>query len=124
VYAAVHCVARGGFRTVELDGARPTIEQFDAFAEVLEAEGIEVRQGGGDAYKLTDPSDPSAKIAAVYVRLAVPPAIDDRALGALLDRATEGFAHPFAWPALAEAIGDEAGIEAHRARAEAYGVEG
>ncbi len=124
VYAAVHCVARGGFRTVELDGARPTFDQFDAFAAALEAEGIEVRQGGGDAYKLTDPSDPSAKIAAVYVRLAVPPSIDDRALGALLDRATEGFAHPFAWPALAEAIGDEAGIEAHRARAKTYGVEG
>lgn len=122
-YAGVHCTKRGGYRVVELDGARPTPEQFERFASALEALGVEVRQGGGDAYRLKDPRDSSKDLPAIYVRLAVLPTLDDRALSALLDRACEELELPLTWPALAGSIGDEALIEAHRARSEAYGVE-
>lgn len=119
-YAGVHRLRKSGYRTVEIDGAVPTDEQYDAFALVLEAEGIELRRS--DVYKLTDPRDPTQKIDAVYVRLAVPPEVSNRALHALLERGCEGLALPFAWPALADEIGDEAIVLAQRARGRAYGV--
>ncbi|MFO0559886.1 MAG: hypothetical protein U0269_17840 [Polyangiales bacterium] len=122
-YSAVHRLHRGDFRVVELDGARPSPEQYERFAIALEARGIEVRQGGGDQYRLKDPRDSAAEIPAIYVRLAVPGSIDDRSLSALLDAATDGFELPLTWPALAESVGDAALIEAHRARSNAYGVE-
>ena len=82
-----------------------------------------MRTSSGDAYRLKDPRDERAEVAAVYVRLAVPAGVSDREVSELLQRETQGFALPFAWSALAVAIGDEALVNEHRARSKAYGVD-
>jgi tetratricopeptide (TPR) repeat protein len=120
-YAAVCRLARGGYRTVEIDGARPSDELLERFMDALAEHNVEVRTGAPN-YVLEDPAEAGKKIDAVYLRLAVPSSIDDRALAALLERETAGWPRKMAWPALADAVGDEALIAEHRARSVAYGV--
>lgn len=121
MYSAVHCLERADYRTIEIDGARPSDAQFDQFIDALATHGIEVRTGGA-GYVLGDPDDPSQKIDAVYVRLAVPATVDDRSLAALLEAETASWPRKMAWPALAAAVGDERLVAEHTTRSRAYGV--
>ncbi|MEU3570952.1 hypothetical protein AB0E96_21395 [Kitasatospora sp. NPDC036755] len=109
-----------GYTTYWIDGGWPGEEPWAALREELHRAGYEVWVYSGDQYRITDPAEGEDTLPGVYAALGVPPTATAAEADALLLRLTEAWAHPPAWPALAEAAG--ADLARHEEIVERYGL--
>lgn len=120
-FRVLHTTHRADYRSWFVDGVHPGEAAFEAVREALEAQQWSVWVRSGDDYQLRDPARPEGEaLPGVYFFLATPaqaaPAQIDRRLLEL----TAGWAHPWAWPQLAEQAGGD--MARHEAIVEAYGL--
>ncbi|MER7672978.1 hypothetical protein ABTY61_31605 [Kitasatospora sp. NPDC096128] len=109
VFAVLTLLDPAGFTTYWIDGAWPGDEAWSGFRDGLRTAGYAVWAYSGEQYRITDPAEDGETLPGVYAALGVPPTASAEAADALLHRLTAGWAHPLAWPGLAEAAGADLG---------------
>lgn len=119
-YPEVTTLARADYQAFSLDGVHPGKDALAAARQAVEALRGVFQVQSGDRYRVTGPDGDEHP--GIFVFIAFPPQADLAAASAALSHATADLPHPLVWPSLAEAAGDTALAETHRALADAWSL--
>ncbi|GAA4582081.1 hypothetical protein GCM10023194_15590 [Planotetraspora phitsanulokensis] len=118
-FAAVTMLRPGGFTSWFFDGVAPTEHEWTEFNEVLAERGWPMWVYSDETYGVVHPAT-GERLPGVFGWIAVPPTVQPSELDAVLDDATEQWAHPITWVDLAREVGVE--VERHERIAKEYGL--
>jgi tetratricopeptide (TPR) repeat protein len=120
LFAVLHTVAAGGYRSFVVDGVHPGDEALRVLRSALAARGAALQIVSGDRYQVTPAgADP---LPGVYGFLALSADVPAAEASALLREATASWPGPLVWPGLAREAGDTALLEEHQATARRLGL--
>ncbi|MFC0555444.1 tetratricopeptide repeat protein [Planotetraspora thailandica] len=118
-FAGVTMLRPGGYTSWFFDGAAPTEAEWTDFNEMLAERGWPMWVYSDEHYTVTHPMT-GELLPGVFGWIAVPSSVEPAELDAVLDDATEQWAHPIAWLDLAREVGVE--VERHERISKEYGL--
>ncbi|MEV4557106.1 hypothetical protein AB0K51_08920 [Kitasatospora sp. NPDC049285] len=120
VFEFITLLDPAGFTTYWIDGGHPGDTDWFALRTGLQVAGYGIWAYSGDQYRVTDPTGEQEDLPGLYAAVGVPPTASAKEADALLRELTADFAHPLAWPDLAEAAGID--LARHQRIVEDYGL--
>lgn len=120
LYAEVAPLRRGGHTAFAIDGVHPGKDVLTTLRAALTRSGGALQVQSGERYRVTAPD--GAEHPGVFAYVAFAPGADLAAASAALHDVARAQPHPLVWTELAEAAGDDALAEQHRAVARAWSL--
>ncbi|SET54575.1 tetratricopeptide repeat protein [Thorsellia anophelis] len=118
-FQAVHVIKPGNFKSIIVDGPRPTSRELERIYEKFDELGWLYWRRSGDEYQIMNPENDEF-IDGLYFFIGVPNEVSDIDVFKQLKEFTADFKHPLCWLQLAKKVNLD--TEHHQQLAEQYGL--